>query len=139
MQREDFEKLVALGFEMIPEKFRAKIKNVAILIEDAPSEELRRHRKLSTNVTLLCLYQGIPRTARGDSYGVGPTMPDTITIFQKPIEESGGGDPDHIKRLVSEVIWHEYAHHFGLNEREVRKKEKIRGKYNNVGRKNNTI
>lgn len=123
MTREQFEKLVNEGFEAIPEKFRIKIKNVAILIDDAPSAEIRKRQKLASNETLLGLYQGIPHTYRGDNYGIGATMPDIITIFQKAIEQQTANDPEKIRKLVAEVIWHEYAHYFGMNEDEVRKKE----------------
>lgn len=86
MPRELFEQLVREEFPTaIPEQFRGKIKNVAFLIEDTPSEALRREEGLSSNQTLLGHYRGIPHTARGDHYGMYPTMPDTITLFAVPI------------------------------------------------------
>ena len=85
MTHEEFEKLVQEGFLLIPEKFRERIQNVALLVEDEPSEEVRRREGLSEHETLLGLYQGIPATVRGDSYGIGPTVPDTITLFKFPI------------------------------------------------------
>jgi len=120
MNREEFEKLVQEGFFLIPEKFREKIKNVALLVEDEPSEEIRRREGLSGDETLLGLYQGIPNTARGDTYGVGPTLPDTITLYQLPIEEAAREDGEDIRTVIAETIWHEYAHYFGMDEEEVR-------------------
>lgn len=128
MTREVFEKLVEEGFLLIPEKFRAKVKNVALLVEDEPSEEQRRQEGLGKNETLLGLYQGIPATARGDSYGVGPTLPDTITLFKLPIEEEAGDDPAEVRKVVAETIWHEYAHYFGMDEDEVRFREEKRSR-----------
>lgn len=123
MTRSEFEKLVAEGFLLIPEKFRAKIQNVALLVEDEPSEEVCWQEGLGKDEMLLGLYQGIPATARGDSYGVGPTIPDTITLFKLPIEEAAGGDSAEVRTVIVETIWHEYAHYFGMDEDEVRFRE----------------
>ena len=126
MNREEFEKLVQEGFLLIPEKFRERIRNVALLVEDEPSEEVRRQEGLLEHETLLGLYQGIPATVRGDSYGIGPTVPDTITLFKLPIEEAGGNVPEEVRKVVAETIWHEYAHYFGMDEEEVRFREEKR-------------
>jgi len=126
MTREEFEKLVQEGFLLVPEKFRAKIKNVALLIEDEPSDEVRQKEGLSENETLLGLYQGIPNTVRGDTYGIGPTLPDTITLFKLPIEEVAREDTKDIRKVIAETIWHEFAHYFGMDENEVRFREELR-------------
>ena len=39
MDAEAFEALVREGFLLLPETFRAKIRNVALLVEDEPSPE----------------------------------------------------------------------------------------------------
>lgn len=126
MERKEFEKLVQEGFLLIPEKFRGRIKNVALLVEDEPSEEVRAQEGLTEDETLFGLYQGIPATLRGDSYGVGPTLPDTITLFRLPIEEAANGVPEEVRKVVAETIWHEYAHYFGMDEDEVRFREDMR-------------
>ena len=123
MNRGEFEKLVGEGFLLLPEKFRERIRNTALLVEDEPSEEIRRQEGLSEDETLLGLYHGIPATARGDSYGVGPTLPDTITLFQTPIEEVARKDGEDVRKVIAETIWHEYAHYFGMDEGEVRLRE----------------
>ncbi len=126
MDREEFEKLVEEGFLLIPEKFRERIQNVALLVEDEPSEEVRRQEGLSEGETLLGLYHGIPVTVRGDSYGIGPTLPDTITLFKFPIEAAADNVPEGVRTVVAETIWHEFAHYFGMDEDEVRFREDMR-------------
>lgn len=126
MSREEFEKLVQEGFLLIPEKFRERIQNVALLVEDEPREEVRRQEGLEEGETLLGLYQGIPATVRGSTYGVGETLPDTITLFKVPIEEAAKDDPGGIRTVIAETIWHEYAHYFGMDEEEVRFREELR-------------
>ena len=126
MEREAFEKLVEEGFLLLPEKFRERIHNVALLVEDEPSSEVRMEEGLSEDETLLGLYQGIPATVRGDSYGIGPTVPDTITLFKLPIEDVAEGNPEEVRKVIADTIWHEYAHYFGMDENEVRFREERR-------------
>ena len=119
MKRIEFEKLVEEGFLAVPEKFRNKMKNVVILVEDEPSDEVREQENLSEEETLLGYYQGIPAIARGSDYGVGPTLPDSIIIYQKPTEEEAGGDHELIREVVRDTVLHEFAHYLGMNEDEV--------------------
>lgn len=126
MQQNEFEKLVAEGFEQLPEWVRGKIKNVALLVEDEPSQEDREAQGLSDDETLLGLYKGIPLSARGEEYGVEMTLPDTITLYQLPIEKAAEEDGKDVRDVVVETIWHEFAHHFGMDEGEVRERESKR-------------
>ena len=126
MPRSDFEKLVAEGFEQLPQWKREKIQNVALLVEDEPAEEDCKAEGLGDDETLLGLYKGIPLSARGDMYGVGMTMPDTITLYQIPIEAAAEEDGLPVAQVVAETIWHEFAHHFGMDEGEVRERERGR-------------
>jgi len=133
MDRDAFEKLVAEGYEKLPQWVREKIKNVALLVEDEPSHELRTLEGLKDEETLLGHYHGIPLAARGEQYGVGVTLPDTITIFKEPILDAAeeecppDASPDEyrevVRRIVAETVWHEYAHYFGMDEDEVRLRE----------------
>ncbi len=147
MTPQEFEKLVAEEFPFaVPEKFRNKIKNVAFLVEQEPSAEVRATEHLEENETLLGYYRGVPHTARGEGYGVGGVLPDTITLYQLPIEEearellraegrawpSGPERPlqgavlEATRKVIRDTIWHEVAHHFGMDEHEVREREKNR-------------
>ena len=126
METADFEKLVDEGYEKLPQWVRDKIKNVALLVEDEPSGEDRKAEGLADDETLLGLYKGIPLSERGEQYGVGATMPDTITLYQKPIEQAAEEDGMEVAQVVTDTIWHEFAHHFGMEEGEVRARERQR-------------
>lgn len=129
MTREDFEALIAREWpRAIPERFRALVRNVALLVDDAPSLEVREQEGLGEHETLLGYYRGIPRIARGEGYGTAGTMPDTITLYQGPIEDEARESDGDIARVVRETLWHEVAHHFGFDEHEVRQREDMRGK-----------
>lgn len=115
--------MIEEGYEKLPDWVREKIKNVAILVEDEPSDEVRKIEGLGEDETLLGYYQGIPLTARGEGYGVGLTMPDTITLYKWPIEEAAEEDGLPVAQVIAETIWHEFAHYFGMDEHEVRFRE----------------
>ncbi len=136
MTREAFEQLVAEEFpKAVPEKFRHLIRNVVFLVESEPSQQLRALEQLRPNETLLGHYRGVPTDSRGSSYGVGGALPDTITLFQLPLEEEAGlqgGDEEATRAVIRETIWHEVGHHFGLDEFEVRKREEKRQSKDNV-------
>lgn len=134
MERKAFEELVQEGYLLLPDRIRARIRNVALLVENEPSKDQLAEEGLGEGETLLGLYQGVPATVRGDSYGVGPTLPDTITLFQLPIEEVAGEDPAEIRKVVAETIWHEYAHYFGMDEDEVRQREERRDSGDDIRR-----
>jgi predicted Zn-dependent protease with MMP-like domain len=121
MERSNFEKLVQEGVELIPEKFLAKLENVAIVVEDEPTEEQKKKLRLGEKFALFGLYEGVPQTKRGPNYGM--TLPDKITIFQKPIEQFAKS-AEEIRQIVKNTVWHEIAHHFGSDEQRVKEAER---------------
>jgi len=137
MTDEEFEQLIDEAFEKLPQWVRDKIANVAVLMEDEPSAETRAEVGLKDDETLLGYYHGVPLTARGDLYGVGMTLPDTITIYKEPTldmadeecppEATNDEFREHVRRIVADTVWHEFAHHFGMDEHEVREREHERG------------
>ena len=120
MDRDKFEELVRQGIEAIPQRFLKKLNNVDIVIEDEPTEEQMRKLKIGKGVKLLGLYEGVPRTKRRHYSWV---LPDKITHFKKPIEEGAFND-EQVKEMVKKTVWHEIAHHFGMDEERVRRAEK---------------
>jgi predicted Zn-dependent protease with MMP-like domain len=135
MTHEEFETLIADEFpKAVPEKFHHLLRNVVFLAEREPSAEVRAREGLLPHETLLGLYHGIPHTARGGYYGVGGALPDTITLFQGPLEEEarhlaaefGLGGDEAMRRAVRETIWHEVAHYMGYDEDQVRGREDAR-------------
>ncbi len=120
MQREKFEALVVKAISNLPPEFQRKLENVDIVVEDCPTPRQLRQAQCNHLTQLLGLYQGVPQTKRGHRYGL--VLPDKISIFQKPIEAQCRSD-DEIATKVEEVVRHEVAHHFGLDEETLRKVE----------------
>lgn len=126
MTHEEFVALVEdIGFSSVPVEFRAKLSNVALTVEDEPDREVRAEFDLGDEDTLLGLYQGVPHTERGVDYGL--VMPDKIVIYRLPILQASGEDRVDVRKIIVDTIWHEVAHHFGLSEDEVEKREYERG------------
>jgi predicted Zn-dependent protease with MMP-like domain len=120
MEAGKFEALVAKAIEALPEEFKEKLENIDILIEDWPSQRQLRKVRLRQPVQLLGLYEGVPRTGRGQGYNM--VLPDKITIFQKPIESICSSDKE-IEAEVGDVVRHEIAHYFGIGDGTLRKIE----------------
>jgi len=118
---EQFEQLVGEGIDAIPEKFLAKLKNVEIVIEDDPTPQQIETLRIRGSL-LFGLYEGIPQTKR-EQYA--QVLPDKITIFKNQIERAYS-TPETIRKAVKDTVWHEIAHHFGMDEHQVRTAEQKR-------------
>jgi len=120
MIMEEFEKLVDEGMKDIPERFLKMLENVDIVVEETPTIEQLEKLRIRKGVFLFGLYEGIPQTKR---WGYSQALPDKITIFKNPIEKASNSD-EEIKKIVKDTVWHELAHHFGMDEKSVRNAEK---------------
>jgi len=131
MEEAEFKAIALEAWNAVPEKWKERLVNVALLIEDEPSEFVRKEEGLQEGETLLGLYQGVPLTARGAEYGVGGTMPDTITLYRLPILEEATELTDdntnqfrhYVQNVVAETLWHEIGHYFGLDEEPINHRE----------------
>jgi predicted Zn-dependent protease with MMP-like domain len=110
----DFDQLVEDAFRRIPGRFRRRMQNVAIVVEPEPPRP-----------GLLGLYQGRPLANRSvfESFA----MPDKITIYQGPHERMARTQAE-LAQMVADTLWHEIAHHFGMDEPRVRRAERERAK-----------
>jgi len=117
MTREEFRELVEEAIDTIPARFAREVRNLAIVIEDEPSDELLDEMEIDEDGTLLGLYQGTPLNERG--WGYGNQLPDKITLFQATIEDECDGDDDEIVVAIGETLIHELGHYFGMSEDEI--------------------
>ena len=121
---EQFEMFVRMGVQAIPEEFRNEMSNVAVTTAEWPTrEQLVKLQLQPGHHTLFGLYEGVPLPKRGAHYS--GVLPDKITIFRKPIEWAAHSEDD-VRQQVINTVWHEFGHHFGLNEAEVRAAERRR-------------
>lgn len=119
---DQFEALVLDALDDLPPFFHRHMSNVAVLIEMWPSKRTLRDVGVPPGDTLLGLYTGIPLTERTSGYNL--VAPDTVTLFQGPIEEAAaeweGDYHDNVREEVRHTVIHEIAHHFGISDDRLR-------------------
>ena len=113
MTRVQFERVVAKALRRLPKAFREKLDNIAVVVEDWPDDETLDEMGIEPPDTLYGLYRGIDLTHRDSSYG--NVLPDTVTIYQGPIEEDSADEQD-MTELIRDTVVHEIGHYFGLDD-----------------------
>ena len=106
LRRARFARLVSKAVRELPERYREKMRNVEIVIEDTPDPE-----HTPDGGELLGLYEGVPLTERRDE----PWLPDRISIYRRPIEAMSSS-PQVQAKIVRDTVIHEIAHHFGISD-----------------------
>ena len=126
MDRPSFEILVQNSLQKLPRSFKKKLANIAVVVEELPSQELLKNMGIRSG-KLLGLYQGVPLTKRGWNYG--NMLPDRIVIYQRTIE-SVAASAEAIEKIVQDTVIHEIGHYFGFSDNELREMgdSKRRGK-----------
>ena len=116
MKREHFVKVVEEALDSLPQEFRSRIRNVAVLIEDMPpnhpSPQSGQQRGL-----LLGLFHGVPTTKK--SIFALPTGPDYIVLYQKNIEAVCSSDAG-VREQIRLTLIHELGHYFGMDESQLK-------------------
>ncbi len=110
MERDKFEALVEQALADLPEPFRQRLTNVAIIVEDSPPPGIEKQG------LLLGLFHGIPRTEKSVFYS---SPPDHIFLYQRNIEAISKNDWE-VRRQIRNTLLHEVGHYFGLSEDELR-------------------
>ena len=116
MNREDFVKVAEETLDSLPEQFRSRIQNVAIVVEDFPPNqsppEPGRHRRL-----LLGIFHGVPATKRSMfDISMGPAH---IVLYQKNIEAVCSNEAE-IRHQIHQTLMHELGHYFGMTEEQLK-------------------
>lgn len=111
--RAEFESVVEQALKTLPRRFRTKMGNIAVVVEDWADPATLEEMGVEPPDTLYGLYRGVDLTHRDSSYG--NVLPDTITIYQGPIEEDCG-DEQEMAELIRDVVIHEVGHYFGLDD-----------------------
>ena len=113
MTRRQFEALVDRALRRLPRTFKDKLANIAVVVEAWADDETLAELGIEPPDTLYGLYRGVDLTHRDSSYG--NVLPDTVTIYQGPIEEDCA-DEEEMAELVRDTVIHEIGHYFGLDD-----------------------
>ena len=85
MKREHFVKVVEETLDSLPQEFRSRIRNVAVLVEDMPPDQPSSALRSGQQRRLvLGVFHGVPTTKK--SIFDLPAGPDHIVLYQKNIE-----------------------------------------------------
>jgi predicted Zn-dependent protease with MMP-like domain len=107
-----FERLVDHALAGIPSPFRESLAEVAIIIEDEPTDEQLWDNGLEPGDTLYGLYEGVPRTEWAADWAM---IPNRISLFRLPLEEDFP-NPVDLEAEVRTTVVHELAHHLGIDD-----------------------
>ena len=121
MKREKFFKLVEEKLDAVPAKFRKRMYNVSVLVEDLPPEQLAQVGLRNAGVVdsddaedlVLGVFEGVPTTKKS-AFDL-PAGPDRIVLYQKNIEAVCSNDAE-IRREIHLTVIHELGHYFGMTE-----------------------
>lgn len=113
-----FEAAVAEAIDQLPPEIAAAIENVAITIEEEPSDDdLEALGMNPDDETLFGLYQGQALTERGVT-GYSGILPDRIVIYRQPLLEACRSRRELLREIHDTVV-HEIGHYFGLDEEDL--------------------
>ena len=113
MTRKQFEAVVERALRRLPRAFRDKLANIVVVVEDWADDETLAEMGIEPPDTLYGLYRGVDLTRRDSSYG--NVLPDTVTIYQGPIEEDCESE-DEMAEVIRDTVVHEIGHYFGLDD-----------------------
>lgn len=110
---EQFEALVDDALAQIPEDFRKRIDNLAVVVEEFPDRWTMQRMGIANRYQLLGFYHGVPVTQRTQNYA--NVAPDQISIYRQPIMAQARSEQE-VRRIVAHVVRHELAHYFGIDD-----------------------
>ena len=113
LSEEEFDRIVKRAIRRIPKEMRQYLDNIIISVLQQPTKKMLREVGLHSEGLLLGLYRGVPLTER--SATMPPLFPDTILLFQKPIEEVCH-TMERLEEQIEVTVVHEIAHFFGITE-----------------------
>ncbi|MGA7925647.1 MAG: metallopeptidase family protein [Candidatus Sulfotelmatobacter sp.] len=116
MKREDFINVAEGTLDSLPEEFRSRIQNIAILVEDFPPNQSTPQPGQRKRL-LLGIFHGVPATKR--SVFSLPTGPDHIVLYQKNIEAVCSSEAE-IRHQIRQTLIHELGHYFGMTEEQLK-------------------
>lgn len=102
----------------LPEPYRAAAARIILRVEDFAPDEVLEALGLTDPFELTGLYDGTPLTER--SVTDPPLHPDVIWLFRRPIlDEWADRGNVTLAELVTHVLVHEVAHHFGWSDDDI--------------------
>ncbi len=113
LSKDEFEEIVFIGLEEIPEEFKKFFDNLVVVVEERADVSVLKELGLKSSYQLFGLYQGVPI---GDRSSFSPFVPPAkISIYMEPILYVSR-NVDDVKRIAVKTVVHEIGHHFGMSD-----------------------
>jgi predicted Zn-dependent protease with MMP-like domain len=109
----EMDRAVKRAIARIPSEIRHHLKNIVISVQKRPSKEILEEMGLHRNEPLLGMYRGTALMDRSVVYP--PLYPDTIILFQEPLEKMCN-TIDELEEQIEITVVHEIAHSLGISE-----------------------
>lgn len=113
LSQKEFDKAVRRAFNRIPEEIREHLENVVLTVRKRPSREMLSELGMTPDDPPLGLYQGASLMER--SIFAPPIYPDTIFIFQEPLEQMCP-TLEELEQEIEITVVHEVAHFLGIDD-----------------------
>ena len=110
--RQEFESYVQGAVKELPGEFRERMDNLAVVVEEVPSEKLLETMEEPTP-DLLGLFVGTPLPHK--SMADLPSAPDAIYLFKRNLERLCE-DQEQLVEEIRITLLHEVGHFLGLDE-----------------------
>lgn len=113
-----FLEMAEAAFAVLPEPFRAQCRDVVIRVAELAEPVVLEDLGIQDPLDLTGLFKGVALTERSHLDPV--QMPNEVWLYRQPIlaEWRERGDVA-IDRLVTHVLVHEIAHHFGMSDADI--------------------
>jgi predicted Zn-dependent protease with MMP-like domain len=108
-----FDRIVKRAVKRIPPEIGRHLDNVLISVRRRPSREMLRELDMVPGEPLLGFFQGVPLIER--SITSPPLFPDTIFLFQEPLEQMCE-TAEELEEQIEITVVHEVAHYIGMDE-----------------------
>jgi predicted Zn-dependent protease with MMP-like domain len=113
LSQRDFDRAVERAIARIPEEIRRHLDNIVISVKRRPSRELLRDLGFPPDDPPLGIYLGTSLPERITT--APPLYPDTILIFQEPLEQMCRSLAE-LEEEIEITVVHEVAHYLGMSE-----------------------
>lgn len=115
-RRKDFARALREALLELPPMFRDALANVAVVVEEGPSDDLLDELGVPADDTLYGFYHGVPLPER--SVQDSGLLPDKISVYRGPLMEDFP-DRNELCRQIRITLLHEIGHYFGMDEEEL--------------------
>jgi predicted Zn-dependent protease with MMP-like domain len=114
----EIEALADGALAMLPQPYQHAARQLVIRVEDFAPRRILLDMGVEDPFELTGLYDGIPLTEK--SVADQPGQPDTIWLFRRPmLDEWADRGNVSLGEMVTHVLVHELAHHFGWSDDDI--------------------